>query len=272
MSFRASGGQYFRNQEGTPMNRMIALCSLVAAACGGSAKPAVEPSSSQQAAPAVPPGPPAYTAYVHGPLAKQDLASARVDHDRLAGGSQESARAAGDRGHHVLLGTGEPAGGQDEFLALDEWQSLDGPRTVYGDPKFQAAFGALFAKPVAPELYKRRPDWHTWGDLNGPSTGGPYWVVIVKGHLAKATEAENKAAHDAIANGFEKIARQSGDIAHVPHIAIDDPRVFFNVDVSTSHEGALAMLQNPDFQKAFGALFDAPPEVHIYRATNWTQW
>lgn len=249
------------------MNRKIVMCSFLAAACGSHPKPASEP-----AQPPAEAAVPAITAYVHGPLAKQDLAAARADHDQLAGGSQSAGYAAGDRGHHVLLGTGEPAGGQDEFLALDEWLDLQGPHALYGDPKFQAGFGALFAKPVAPELYQRHPDWITWGDLKAPPGGGPYWVMIVKGHLAKATEAENRAAHDAVAAGFEKIARASGDIAHVPHLAVNDPRVFFNVDVSTSHEGMLAVVSNPDFQKAFGALFDAPPEVHIYRATDWKQW
>ena len=214
---------------------------------------------------------PKITAYVHGPLAQKTLDEARVYHDKLAGGSQAAAHDAGDLGHHVMLGTGEPAGGKDEFLALDEWRSLEGPGAVYGDPQFQKSFAQLFAKPVMPELYQRRPDWHTWGDLKAPGAG-PYWVMIVKGHLAKATEAENRAAHDAVAGGFEKAARAAGDIAHVPHLAIDDPRVFFNVDVSTSHEGMLAVLSNPDFQKAFGALFDAPPEVHIYRSSDWKQW
>ena len=61
-------------------------------------------------------------------------------------------------------------------------------------------------------------------------------------------------------------------LAHVPHVGISDPRLFFNVDVSTNHEGMLAVLSNPEFQKQFGALFDAPPEVHIYRSTDWKQW
>lgn len=242
------------------------IAMFVLAACGSAPAPV---------APPPPPKPlPAYTAYVHGPLAQaDDLASARAYHDKLAGGSEVAAHAAGDRGHHVLLGTGEPAGdNKDEFLALDEWLSLDGPRQVYGDPKFQTAFAGMFARPVAPELYQRHADWHTWGDLQPPPDGKPYWVMIVKGHLAKATEAENRAAHDAVAGGFEQAARAAGDIAHVPHLAIDDPRVFFNVDVSTSHEGMLAVLRDPKFQAAFGALFDAPPEVRIYRYTDWHQW
>ncbi len=244
------------------MRRMLLISSILAA-CGGKPAPANEPT-----APAVP----AFTAYVHGPLAQADLAAARDAHDQIAGGAADKAKEAGDRGHHVMLGTGEPGGGKDEFLALDEWLTLDGPRAVYGDPGFQAGFSKLFAAPVMPELYQRRSDWHTWGDLHGPPGGGPYWVMIVKGHLAKATEAENRAAHDAVARGFQEAAMKAGDFAHVPHLSVDDPRVFFNVDASTNHDGMLAVLRDPKFQQAFGALFDAPPEVHIYRATDWKQW
>lgn len=237
---------------------------LFAAACTSSTKPTA---TGPDAAPAAA----AYSAYVHGRLAETDMAKAQAAHDQVAGGGEEAARAAGDLAHRVYLGTGAPVPAvEDEFLAIDEWQTLEGANAVYGDPNFQAGFSSLFAAPVAPELYRRRPDWHTWGDLKPPS--GTYWVMTVKGHLAKATEDENRAAHDAVASGFQAVAEQAGDVAHVPHVGIDDPRVFFNVDVSTSYEGLLAVLQNPDFGTAFGALFDAPPEVHLYRSTNWKQW
>lgn len=150
------------------------IATLVATGCGAPTQAPTGRSTHPETAESHP----SYTAYVRGPLAKADLAAARADHDQLAGGSQAAAHAAGDLGHHVMLGTGEPAGdNKDEFLALDEWIDLAGPQAVYGDPKFQAGFGALFAKPVAPELYRRRPDWVTWGDLKPPTGGGPYWVM-----------------------------------------------------------------------------------------------
>lgn len=245
------------------MTRMM-MFTIFAAACG---------SSTPKATPDAQSSPPAFTAYVHGPLAETDLAKAQAAHDSLVSASAAQAQAAGDKAHRVLLGTGEPAPQRkNEFLAVDEWLTLEGARAVYGDPNFQAGFGALFAQPVAPELFRRRPDWHTWGNLEPPPGGGPYWFMVVKGHLAKATEEENRAAHDAVASGFQAAAEKAGDIAHVPHVSIDDPRVFFNVDVSTNHDGMLAVLSDPQFQQAFGALFDAPPEVHIYQATTWRQW
>ncbi len=248
------------------MTRTLIPCLLLAAACTTNKAASESPD-----APA--PTTPAFTAFVHGRLAQADLAAARGQHDQVAGGGEAAAKAAGDTGHHVFLGTGEPNPARlDEFVGLDEWGTLEGARSLYGDPNFQAAFSTLFAEPVTPELYKRRPDWHTWGDLKPPANGQPYWVMIVKGHLAQATEDANRAAHDAVASGFQTQAEQAGDIAHVPHLGIDDPRLFFNVDVSINHEGMLAVLMDPQFGQAFGALFDAPPEVHIYRSTDWKQW
>lgn len=248
------------------MKRIMTSSLLFAAACTSSSKPV---STTPDAAPTTP----AYTAYVHGRLAQADLAQAQTAHDAVAGGGEADAKAAGDDGHHVFLGIGQPAAANlDEFLAIDEWMTIEGAQGAYGDPKFQAGFSALFAEPVMPELYRRRPDWHTWGDLKPAPGGGPYWVMIVKGHLAKATEEENRVAHDAVASGFQDAAEQAGDIAHVPHVGIDDPRIFFNVDVSVNLDGMVAVLTDPEFGQAFGALFDAPPEVHIYRSTDWKQW
>jgi len=235
------------------------------AACGGS-----NPGADLRPTPPAPaPDVPGVTAYVRGEL--RGGTAAQALHDQIATGAEQSAAAAGDRGHHVFLGTGDLGAAKDELLALDEWLTADGAQSLYADPKFQAGFSQLFTAEVVPELYRRRPDWHTWGDLK-PPIDGPYWVMIVKGHLAQATEAENRAAHDAVAGGFEQVARAAGDVAHVPHLALDDDRVFFNVDVSTNYDGMIASLQNPEFQKAFGALFDAPPEVRIYRSTDWQQW
>jgi hypothetical protein len=240
------------------MTRTLMILALVAG-CDGVTTPNEPPATA------------AYTAYVRGPLAG-DLTVSQGRHDDLVRGGQDEALAAGDLSHRALLDTGETGRPLDEFLAIDQWVSVDGPATIYADPDFQAGFARLFAQPVQPELYARHPAWYGWGSIAPPADGAPYWVMVVKGHLAKATEAENHAAHDAVASGFEQIARGAGDYAHVPHLGIDDPRAFFNIDISTSHEGLLAVLQNPDFGRVFGALFDAPPEVHIYRSTEWLQW
>src|ERR1043165_3313142 len=102
------------NQARSPaMNRMLVLSPLVFAACVASP---TKPQTPQ------PPALPAYTAFVHGRLAESDMSKAQAQHDQVAAGGEATARDAGDQGHHVLLGTGEPdPSGRDEFLGLDEW-------------------------------------------------------------------------------------------------------------------------------------------------------
>ena len=229
------------------------------AACTDDPEPAFEPT--------------AFTARVRGPLAGPDLAAAKARHDGIAMGAHAQATAAGDFAHHVLLGTEHAGTPRDEFLAIDQWTSLDGANALYGDPDFQAAQGTLFTAPPNVQLFARRTDWHSWGEMgSGRTTGQPFWFAIVQGRLARDTVADNQLAHDEVAGGNEAIAAAAGDIAHLPHLAVDDPRVFFNVDIWSSEQGMLATFGNPDFQAQFQTLFESPPEVRIYRSTDWYQW
>src|SRR5688572_23510360 len=122
------------------MTRILILTSIFAAACGDT--PANTPDAPEQ------PAFPEFSAHVRGALAETDLADAKAAHDNLIGASADAAMAAGDVGHLVMLGTGESAGGPvppDQFLAVDQWLTLEGALAVYGDPDFQAAFSSLFA-------------------------------------------------------------------------------------------------------------------------------
>src|SRR5690349_6322914 len=91
------------------------------AACGGSTP------DTRPAAPV--PEVPTVTAYVRGEL--RGGTAAQGLHDQIATGAEDASAAAGDRGHHVFLGTGDLGAQQDEFLALDEWLTADGARGLY---------------------------------------------------------------------------------------------------------------------------------------------
>lgn len=215
---------------------------------------------------------PTYSVHVRGTLAQpSDLAAARTGHDAGARGAEDKARSLGDFAHHVLLGTPYAGTTADEFLAIDQWRgALADVQGFYADPEFQAAIGPLFSAPPSLRVYERREDWHSWGEAGGHA--GPYWFVIVEGRLAQDTEGANREAHDAVAGGFEAQANTAGDVAHLPHLAIDDPRAFFNIDVWASEQGMLQTFADPAFQTQFLALFDGPPTVRVYRSTDWHQW
>ena len=215
---------------------------------------------------------PGYTVQVRGSLAQSaDLAAARSSHDGAAQGAEAQARAGGDFAHHVLLGTAYAGTTADEFLAIDQWRGeLPDVQGFYADPSFQAATAPLFSAPPSLRIYERREDWHSWGAAGGHT--GPYWFLIVEGRLAQDGVEANREAHDAVAAGFEAEANAAGDVAHLPHLAVDDPRAFFNIDAWSSEQGMLQTFANPDFQREFLGLFEGPPTVRIYRSTDWHQW
>ncbi|MGH1345791.1 MAG: hypothetical protein ACRBN8_29780 [Nannocystales bacterium] len=211
-------------------------------------------------------------ALVRGSLFTDDLVMAQATHDAVAMGGQEAAMLAGDFGHDALLGTTILGGIENEFLGIDQWTNLDGALAVYGDPKFQAGFGMLFAEPPALELFAKRDDWHGWGSLEA-GDGDRHWYVVVRGRLADEDLDAAQAAHDAVAMAGEKGATALGDVAHVVWVGTpDDPQEFFAVDVWTDDSMIEAFYGNPKFGEAFGALFEAPPVVAVYGSTDWHQW
>ena len=211
-------------------------------------------------------------ALVIGTLFTDDLDMAQATHDAVAMGGQEAAMMAGDFGHDALLGTTLLGSTENEFLGIDQWTNLDGALAIYGDPKFQAAFGMLFAAPPSLELFAKRDDWHGWGSLES-GDGGDHWYVVVRGHLAEEDLDAAQAAHDAIAAAGEADAMALGDVAHVVWVGTpEDPQEFFAVDVWTDDAMIEAFYGNPKFAKAFGTLFDAPPTVAVYGSTDWHQW
>jgi quinol monooxygenase YgiN len=196
----------------------------------------------------------------------------RDRHDQLASQGRDAARLKGDISHYIGLGNAQL--GSDKLLLLvDEWSSLSGLREFFGQPAIRDSFGLLFADPVAPMVFQQRTDWRSWGELAaGPATGRTYWLIVVRGHLARGSADENRTAHDAMVTQGERIARAAGNIAHIPQISVDDPRVYSSFDVWTDPAAMARVLGDPEMQRAFAGLFDGAPEVHIFQASEWQQW
>lgn len=211
-------------------------------------------------------------ALVLGTLFTDDLMTAQATHDAVAMAGEPTAMMAGDYGHDALLGTTWLDTAENQFLAIDQWETLEGAQRVYGDPEFQTAFGMLFARPPSLELFERREDWHGWGSLEA-GDGDAHWFVVVRGRLAEADLDAARAMHDAVAMEGEAAATALGDVAHVVWVGTpEDPQQFFAVDVWTSDEMIAAFYGDPKFQAAFGMLFEAPPTVGVYASTDWYQW
>ena len=213
-----------------------------------------------------------FAALVRGPLFTADMAEAKTQHDTIAAAGEAMAKAAGDHAHTVLLGTTLLGTTENGFLAMDRWDDPMSMKTFYENPDFQAAFATLFSAPPTLETFQRRPEWHTWGTIESGEPFDPYYWVVVRGHLAEADPAKAQAAHDAVAAGGEAQVTAAGDLAHVVFTGLADPQEFLAVDVWKSTDNMEAVYTNPDFQAAFGALFDGPPTVVVHESTDWHQW
>lgn len=212
-----------------------------------------------------------FAALVRGDLAKS-LADSKTAHDALAAGGEAPAKAAGDQGHDVLLGTSMLGTKQDQFLALDEWDNSAGMDAFYANPAFQTGFGALFSAPPVFETFEHQPTWHGWGDLNAGKASTPHFYVVVRGKLRAGDLNVIRGEHDALAAGGEAPAKAAGDVAHVVFLGRSDDHEFFALDIWSKSDNLVAFYSDPTFQAGFGKLFDGAPTLGVYQSTDWHQW
>ena len=209
---------------------------------------------------------------MRGTLFTDDLDEAQSLADALGAGGEEIATSLGDFAHDVLLGTDILGTAENEFLALDRWDNVEGMGMMYGDPDFQAGFSQLFAEPATLETFVTRDDWASWGTLESGDGHDPYYFVVVRGRLSTSDLDEAQAIHDELALAAQEVAEAAGDVAHVVHLGLDDPQEFMAIDVWTSDAAMEAAYLDPDFQAGFAAIFEDTPYVGVYRSTDWYQW
>jgi quinol monooxygenase YgiN len=205
-----------------------------------------------------------------GTLAKS-LAESKATHDAIASGGEAAAKQAGDEGHAVFLGTTLLGTTENELAAIDNWSSDANMDAFYGNPDFQAAFGSLFSEQPFFGSYECSSDWHTWGTLDA-GKGSDRWIVIVRGKLKESDPTKARAAHDAVAAAGENDAKAAGDIAHIACFGRADPQEFLAIDIWSDPANIESLYTDPAFGAAFGALFDAQPELGVYASTDWHQW
>ncbi len=213
-----------------------------------------------------------FAALVRGDLAKSNLDDAKKDHDALASAGEAPAKAAGDLGHDVLLGTTLLGTTQNQFMALDEWNNDTNMDGFYADPNFQKGFGALFSAPPTLETFEHQPTWHGWGDINAGKASDPHFYVVVRGKLRAGDLSVIKTEHDALAAGGEAPAKAAGDVAHLVFLGRADDHEFFALDIWSKSDNLEAFYSDPNFQAGFAKLFDGAPTLGVYQSTDWHQW
>lgn len=102
-------------------------------------------------------GMPLFAFSIRDTFKSSTVAQEAIDHNSVANQAKASAMAAGDVAHRTYLVQSNTR----QFQAIDLWNNLSGPSAVYGDPNFQAAFGAIFSAPPMIEGYTAT-DWVQW--------------------------------------------------------------------------------------------------------------
>ncbi|MEZ4224781.1 MAG: hypothetical protein R3B13_27765 [Polyangiaceae bacterium] len=212
-----------------------------------------------------------YVAMVRGTLLASTLAESKTTHDQIAQAGEAPAKQAGDIGHDAFLGTTLLGTTENEFLAVDRWQTDGNMDAFYSNPTLQQGFATLIAAPLVLESFACPSDWHGWGALTA-GKGQNRVYVVVRGKLKESDTAMARQQHNAVAQGGEAAATQAGDIAHVACIGRADPQEFLAVDVWSDTTNLETLYQDPNFQAAFATLFSAAPTLGVYASTDWHQW
>jgi quinol monooxygenase YgiN len=86
-----------------------------------------------------------------------DTAAARQLHDQVTGATKDLALAAGDVGHRTYLNPADP----NEFLGIDEWESVEKFQAFASNPQIAEFFGRLFDG--EPQVTVWAPSgWNAW--------------------------------------------------------------------------------------------------------------
>lgn len=210
-------------------------------------------------------------ALVRGTLFTTDMVAAQAKHDALASGGEAAAKSQGDVAHDVGLGTTLLGTTENAFLGIDRWTAGSNPAAFYGNADFQAAFATLFSGAPTLEIFQAPSGWHTWGNLDAADSADPHYFVVVRGKLAKDA-AGTQPNHDALAAQGEPQAKAAGDVAHVVYLGAQDPKEFLAIDLWTKSDAMAQVYGDPDFQKAFGTLFESAPSLAVYQSTKFHQW
>jgi quinol monooxygenase YgiN len=95
--------------------------------------------------------------------------------------------------------------------------------------------------------------------------------VVVRARL-RGDPSAAKQLHDSVTGATREMAQAAGDISHHIFLNPADPGAFLGIDVWKSADAAMAFAGNPQITEFFGQLFEGPPEITVWAASDWNQW
>ncbi len=97
------------------------------------------------------------------------------------------------------------------------------------------------------------------------------YIVTVRGML-KGTPEEAKKVHDEIVSKTEALSKSMGNVAHHPHLNVQNGREFFSVDSWDNLENIQKLYSDPNLAAEFGKLFEGMPDIAIWSESGWLNY
>lgn len=96
-------------------------------------------------------------------------------------------------------------------------------------------------------------------------------TVVIRARL-RGDPASARQLHDQVTGATREQALAAGDISHRVFLDPTDPAAFLGIDEWRSAEAVAAFAGSPQIAEFFGQLFDGPPEVTVWIASDWNEW
>jgi len=97
------------------------------------------------------------------------------------------------------------------------------------------------------------------------------YIVVVRGKL-KGSPEQARQLHDQIVAMSSPISKSMGNIAHNPHLNLQNKAEFLSVDVWDNLENLQKLYSDPNLAAEFGKLFDGMPDITVWAESGWTKY
>ncbi len=97
------------------------------------------------------------------------------------------------------------------------------------------------------------------------------YIVTVRGML-KGTPEQAKVLHNEIMAKTSPISKSMGNVAHHPHLNVQNGKEFFSIDTWDNLENIQKLYSDPNLAAEFGKLFETMPNIAIWSEAGWLEY
>jgi len=97
------------------------------------------------------------------------------------------------------------------------------------------------------------------------------YIVTVRGML-KGTPEQAKLVHNEIVAKTAALSKSMGNVAHHPHLNVQNGKEFFSIDRWDNLENIQKLYSDPNLAAEFGKLFEGMPDIAIWAESGWLEY